>query len=67
LEENRLRLVENKILKIIFLNKAGDKEQASIPSSLVDLCLEGVRFESQLEDQIFGQFFLYGFPVFWQM
>jgi hypothetical protein len=58
LEENGLRVLENKLLKIICGNKAGDKEQAGIPLSVVDLCAEGVRFESQLEEQIFKLFFL---------
>jgi len=49
-------VLENKVLKIIFGTKAGEMQQSGIPATLVDLCWEGVWFESHLEDQISWQF-----------
>jgi hypothetical protein len=51
---------EQKVLKILFGTKAGEIEQTGIPATLVDLCWEGVWFESHLEDQISWQFFFGG-------
>jgi hypothetical protein len=39
-------------------------EQTSIPATLVDMCLKGVWFESQLEDQILWHIYLFIFAWF---
>jgi len=49
----------HKVLKILFGTKAGEIEQTGIPTTLVDLCWEGVWFKSHLEDQISWQFFFF--------
>jgi hypothetical protein len=56
-KENGLKVFEHKVLKILFGTKAGEIEQTGIPATFVDLCWEGVWFESHLEDQISWQFF----------
>jgi hypothetical protein len=75
-KENRLSVLENKVLKIIFGTKAGEMKQAGIPATLVDLCLEGIFLSLTGKTKYPVFFFIYiyiyiyiynGFPAFWQM
>ena len=70
-KENRLKVLENKVLKIIFGTKAGEVKQAGIPATLVDLCLEGICLSLTWKTKYPGRFFFlgggYGFSAFWQM
>jgi len=58
-KENRLRVLENKVLKIIFGTKAGEMKQAGIPATLVDLCLEEICLSLTWKNKYHGSFFFF--------